>query len=152
MWLDPASAGMILSTVNLSSSAEKRTEVFQTLASMALMVRKAKGCLRCQFCQESEDDTAFTLIEEWRSRDELDEHLQSQVFGALLGLTPLLQQPLGLRICTGEAMEGMEAVRRARGQTVAAALPAQAWKESGTGVLRRIARAMRGRIHGFQGD
>ncbi len=137
---------MILSIINLSSSAEKRTEVFQTLASVALMIRRAKGCLGCNFCQESEDDTAFTLIEEWRSREELDEHLQSPVFGILLGLMPLLRGPLGMRLCTVASSEGMEAVKRARGQATAASSDTRAGTDYSARVLRRIAPAMRGCI------
>jgi len=105
---------MIVSIMNVSSSAEKRTEVFQTLASLARLIRGEKGCLRCEFCQESEDDTAFTIVEEWRSRGEFDEHLRSRIFGILLGVMPLLKKPLEVSICTVSSREGMEAVRRAR--------------------------------------
>jgi quinol monooxygenase YgiN len=115
---------MIIVIIEASASTEKRTEVFQTLASVAVMVRRAKGCLRCQFCHESEDDTAFDLIEEWGTREELDGHLQSQVFGILLGLKPLLKEPLGIRICPVASRDGMEAVKRARGQVAAASLAA----------------------------
>ncbi len=117
---------MIIVIVNASASREKRTEVFQTLASVVLVSRGARGCLRCQFCQDGEDDTAFALIEEWQSREALDEHLQSQVFGVLLGLMPLLREPLGMRLCTVAALEGMEAVRRARGQAMGASSGAPA--------------------------
>jgi len=115
---------MIIVIINASAITEKRTEVFQTLASVALMVRGEKGCLRCQFCHEDEDDTAFNLIEEWGTREELDEHLKSQVFGILLGLQPLLKEPLGIRICPVASRDGMQAVKRARGQVAAASLAA----------------------------
>jgi quinol monooxygenase YgiN len=109
---------MIVSILNVISSAEKHTEVSQTLASLAPLIRDEKGCLRCQFCRESEDDNAFTIVEEWRSREDFDEHLRSQVFSVLLGLAPLLKRPLGVSICTVVFREGMEAVRRARGPAV----------------------------------
>ena len=120
---------MILSIISVSSAGEKRAEVFQTLASVALLIRGAKGCLGCEFCQETEGDTAFTLIEEWRSREEFDEHLRSQVFGVLLGLTPLLKGPMGMRICAIASREGMEAVRKARGQAAAVSPETPGWKE-----------------------
>jgi quinol monooxygenase YgiN len=110
---------MIVSILNVRSAAGKRTEVFQTLASLAPMIRREKGCLRCEFCQEGEDDTSFTLIEEWGSREEFDGHLRSPVFGVLLGLAPLLRCPLGVNICTVASREGMEAVRRVRGHVAA---------------------------------
>jgi quinol monooxygenase YgiN len=106
---------MIVSIMDVTPSAEKRTEVFQTLVSLVLMIRHKEGCLRCEFCQGSEDDNAFTIVEEWRNREEFYEHLRSQVFGVLLGLAPLLRKPMGVSICTVVSKEGMEAVRRARG-------------------------------------
>jgi quinol monooxygenase YgiN len=105
---------MIVSIMNVSSAAEKRMEVFQTLASLTPMIRREEGCLLCEFYQETEDDTAFTILEEWRSREEFDGHLRSKVFGILLGLTPLLKRSMGVSICTIASREGMEAVRRAR--------------------------------------
>jgi quinol monooxygenase YgiN len=110
---------MIVSIMNVTPSAEKRTEVFQTLASLAHMTRHEEGCLRCEFCQGSEDDNAFTIVEEWRSREEFDGHLRSQVFGILLGLAPLLKLPMGVSICTVVSREGMETVRRTRGYETA---------------------------------
>ena len=110
---------MILSILNVRSYAEKRTEVVQTLASLASLIRREKGCLLCELCQESGDYTSFTLIEEWGSREEFDGHLRSPVFGVLLGLAPLLKCPLGVNICTVASREGMEAVRRVRGHVAA---------------------------------
>ena len=106
---------MILSIMKVRPSAEKRTEVFQTIASLARMIRGEKGCLRCEFCQECEDDTSFTIIEVWGSREKFDGHLRSPVYGVLLGLAPLLERPLGVSICTVTSREGMETVKRTRG-------------------------------------
>jgi quinol monooxygenase YgiN len=111
---------MVVSIMDVTPVAERRTEVFQTLASLAQMIRREKGCLRCDFCIDSEDDTAFSIIEEWRNREEFDGHLRSPVFGILLGLSPLLKRPMGVSICTAVSREGMEAVKRARGHAVVA--------------------------------
>jgi quinol monooxygenase YgiN len=108
---------MIVSILNLDSFAERRKEVFQTLSSLAQVIRAEQGCQRCEFCQEGEDDTAFTLVGEWGSREVFDRHLRSPVFGILLGLQPLLKRPIGVRICTVASREGMEAVKRARSRT-----------------------------------
>jgi quinol monooxygenase YgiN len=117
---------MIIVIINVSAFPEKRTEVFQTLASVALLTRRETACLRCRFWQGGEDDLAFTLIEEWQSRKALDEHFQSQVFGVLLGLMPLLREPLAMRLCTVASCEGMEAVRQARDQAAAPTCDARA--------------------------
>ena len=110
---------MILSILNVNSSAPARTEVSQTLASLAPLIRKEEGCLRCDFRQESEQGTAFTIIEEWRDREHFDKHLRSRLFGVILGLAPLLAGPVDVSICTVVAREGMEAVTKARRRAVA---------------------------------
>ncbi len=110
---------MIIAIIDASASTEKRTEVLQTLASVTLMNRRDQGCVRCRFCEDIEDETALTLIEEWRSREVLDEHLQSPVFGVLLGLKPLPKRPPGMRICTVASEAGRKAVSRARGHAAA---------------------------------
>ena len=108
---------MILLKLRMSAVPEKRNEVFQTLASLAVTIRKEKGCRRCEFFQQGEDQSSFEIIEEWQTREELDEHLRSPVFGILLGLAPLLMGPPGTRIYNVASVEGMEAVQKARGTT-----------------------------------
>lgn len=98
----------------MSAIPEKRAEIFQTLASLAMVIRREKGCSRCELLLESEDQGSLDLLEEWKSRDDLDEHLRSQVFGILLGLVPLLKTPLAMSVYTVAAVEGMEAVKKAR--------------------------------------
>lgn len=106
---------MILAKHNMSALPKKRTEVFQTLASLTMTIRREKGCARCELFQESEDPSSFELVEEWQSRTDLDEHLRSDVFGVLLGLAPLLARPVQTMIVDASAAEGAEAVKKARG-------------------------------------
>lgn len=110
---------MIVALVNARASAEKLTEVSQTLTSLSSLIREEDGCLRCELYQDSGDAAAFTIIEEWESRRAFDEHLRSRVFCVLLGLGPLLTKPIDVSICAVASREGMEAVKRARGCAVA---------------------------------
>ena len=105
---------MVLSELSLNVVPEKRTEVFQTLVSLATMIRKEHGCRRCELFLEGENQSGFEFVEEWQSREAFEEHVRSNVFGILLGLAPLLRQPPAMRIYTVASAEGMEAVRRAR--------------------------------------
>jgi quinol monooxygenase YgiN len=106
---------MFIAKLKMSAVPEKRSEVFQTLASLAVTIRKEKGCRRCEFFQQSEDQSSFEIVEEWQTREELDEHLRSPVFAILLGLGPLLLGPPTMQIYNVASAEGMEAVRKARG-------------------------------------
>lgn len=112
---------MILSCIELNCVPAKRTEVFQSLASLAVLVRGTRGCLRCSFFQDGEDDAAFALVEEWQSREDLDAHLHSPVFAVLIGLTPSLREPVDISVFTIASRAGIEVVKQARGQAAAAA-------------------------------
>jgi len=48
------------------------------------------GCVATHFYADSEDPNAFTLVEEWRRRRDLDRHVRSAEFAAVLGASFLL--------------------------------------------------------------
>jgi hypothetical protein len=63
-----------------------------------------------------EDKNLLNLLEEWQTRKDLDQHLQSEIFGVLLGTKSLLTEPHGIHIHTIHQSEGMEAVLAIRGE------------------------------------
>ena len=73
--------------------AEKRKELSQTIASLIGSLRTEKGCLRCDFCQDIEDENELCIIEEWDTRKNLNSHLKSEHFRVLRGAMNLLQEP-----------------------------------------------------------
>jgi hypothetical protein len=60
----------------------------------------------------------FCLLEEWETRENLDQHIRSCRFGVLLGIKPLLQEPLNIMIYTMSHPQGMEAIEAVRAQGV----------------------------------
>jgi hypothetical protein len=53
-------------------------------------------------------------MQEWETREDLERHLRSSRFGALLGTRTLLSEPPDIEIHTVCLSEGMEAIHRAR--------------------------------------
>jgi len=84
---------MILVTIRMKVLAEKRKELSQTIASLIGSLRTEKGCLRCDFCQNIEDENELCIIEEWDTRENLNSHLKSERFKVLRGAMSLLQEP-----------------------------------------------------------
>ncbi len=84
---------MILLTIHMKVTPEKRQELTQTLVSLVPLIRRRKGCLRCGFFYSAEDPNELCLIEEWASRQALADHLQSEHFKVLLGAMSLLPEP-----------------------------------------------------------
>ena len=105
---------MIIVRITMNVLPEKQKEVMQTLLSMIEPDGKEKGCLSHDLFCDIRDTQVFSLIEEWETRDALDNHIQSDRFSALLGTKSLLVKPYEIKIHTVSHSEGMEAIKTAR--------------------------------------
>ena len=84
---------MILLTIRMNVRSEKRMELSQTIASLSSSIKMEKGCNRCDFCQSTEDENRFFLLEEWDTQENLMTHLKSEHFKVIRGAMNLLQEP-----------------------------------------------------------
>lgn len=105
---------MILLRITVTVLPEKELEMRQTLRSMIESTEKEPGCLNYTVLSDIKDKNCFSLLEEWKSREDLDTHLASHRFGALLGTKALLSRPMEIRIHTVSRTEGMAAVSTVR--------------------------------------
>ncbi len=105
---------MIVVRITMNPLPDKQLEVMQTLLSMIEPTSKEAGCLGYNVFCDIEDRNRFSLFEEWETREDLDHHLATQRFGALLGIKALLSGPLKIQIHTVSQSEGMSAVHAAR--------------------------------------
>ena len=105
---------MIIVRIGLIPLPEKQKEVMQTLLSMIESTGKERGCLSHHVFRDIEDENAFSLIEEWETREDLDQHTRSAKFGVLLGTKSLLCEPPNIHIHTVSDSEGMTSVNAAR--------------------------------------
>jgi quinol monooxygenase YgiN len=81
---------------------------------MTQEIRREKGCMSCYFYQDVENENIFSLIETWKTQEELDIHLKSDMFSALIGTESLLMEPPEINIKAISYKAGMEAVQKAR--------------------------------------
>jgi quinol monooxygenase YgiN len=109
---------MIVVKIILNTLAEKQLEGRQTLLSLVEPFGKAPGCKSCSVSCDLHDKNRFCLIGEWKTREDLDRHLRSRMFGVLLGIKPLLCEPLHIRIYSIVQIQGMEAVEAVRAKGV----------------------------------
>jgi quinol monooxygenase YgiN len=108
---------VIIFRTTMNVFLDKRTEVMQTLLSMIEPIENVRGCLSCHVFRDIEEKNVFSLIEEWETREDLDNHIKSDSFSVLLGTKSLLCEPLQIEIHTVSHSEGMETVKAARGKT-----------------------------------
>ena len=105
---------MILLTMKMSVLSEKRKEFLQTVLAMTEPTRRLRGCRSYGVFQDVEHENVFSLIQEWDTQEDVNAHLRSDVFGALLGARSLLLEPPELRLERVMSCAGMEAVQAAR--------------------------------------
>jgi quinol monooxygenase YgiN len=90
-------------------------EVKQTLLALIEPIRNVKGCLSHNIFRDIENDNGLSLIEEWESREDLDDHLRSDTFTLLMGSRYLLSRPLEITLNEVSHSYGWEAVEAVRG-------------------------------------
>lgn len=83
---------MIISAVKLKGRQDKRREIMQTISGIADQMRQCEGCLGVNCYQDIEDKNVFYYVQEWRTREEMDNHFNSKLFAALLGLKSILAE------------------------------------------------------------
>ena len=105
---------MIVVNITMKVAPEKQLEVMQTLLSMIEPTGKEKGCLSYAVFCDIQDKSCLSLLEDWETREDLDQHIRSHRFSVLLGIKTLLREPLQIQIHTVAQSEGMEAVHTAR--------------------------------------
>lgn len=83
---------MNLLIIRMKVLSKKRKELSQTISSLIRSIRTEKGCKRCNFCQDIEDENAFYLLEEWDTQENLESYLKSERFKVLRGAMNLLAE------------------------------------------------------------
>lgn len=91
---------MITASIKLHGRHEKRTEILQTLRSLRDELSREKKCGQVNVYQNVDDEDIFFLVEDWPNEEELDEYLSSRLFKILLGVKPILQDPLEIKLLT----------------------------------------------------
>ena len=105
---------MIVVRIIMNVLPEKQKEVMQTLLSMIEPPGKESGYLSYGIFCDIEDKNVFNLISEWKTRQDLDHHIRSDLFSVLLGTKSLLCEPPQIEIHTVSRSEGMEAIDAVR--------------------------------------
>ena len=108
---------MVVATIRVLVPQNKRREMLQTLQSLTESIRHQPGCLQYQFYAEIGDENALFVVEEWRTRADLDAHILSRDFSVLFGAINLLhgREAVEFRLLTPTG--GAEVIETVRGKT-----------------------------------
>jgi len=107
---------MIIVTMEMTVLPEKQKELLQTLQAISASTRRLKGCMNSNVFKDMENENVLSLVEKWETQEDLDNHLNSDEFSALLGTDNLLSKPFEFKLNGISYTAGMEAVKAARKQ------------------------------------
>lgn len=81
----------------IKAKAGKEEDVLREILSLISPTRAEAGCINYDLHRSQEDPALFCLYENWRSRQDLDEHLATPYLQAFLGKAPeLLAEPVDI--------------------------------------------------------
>jgi quinol monooxygenase YgiN len=101
---------MILVEIRMKVLPEKHLELFQTIGLLIESIRTEKGCLRCDYCQNVDNENELCLLEEWDNQESFMVHMKSERFKILRGAMNLLKEPYKMMFCPVFHPEGLEKV------------------------------------------
>jgi len=105
---------MIETTIKMTVPVEKRKEVLQTIKAILGPIRRERGCISCNCYVDLEDESVLFIDEEWKTRDDLENHLRSDHFSVLNGAMRLLRVEPEIRFNTIASTAGLEAIKAAQ--------------------------------------
>lgn len=76
--------------------------------------RVKPGCVGCTLYREVENKNAVALVEEWESRQHLDNHIRSHEYRIILALMDMSSVPPEVQFATVSHMAAMETIRSVR--------------------------------------
>ena len=94
----------------MNAIPSKQLEMTQTFLSMIEPTENEAGCIGYGVFCDIKDKNRFCLLEEWKTREALDQYIASHQFSILLGIKALLCEPMDIQIFTVSHSEGMDAV------------------------------------------
>ena len=93
-------AGTKLTVVaQIKAKAGMEEQVRQELLALVAPTRKESGCINYDLHQAQDDNSLFVFYENWLSKKDLDEHLQTPHLQAFLGKADqILAQPIDITL------------------------------------------------------
>jgi len=92
---------MIVVTVKMNARPAKRQELLQTIRELTEVKCKEKGFIGSHLYMDAENKNVFTLIEEWKTRADVDSYTRSDYFSVLRGAMKLLTESSEIEFSMG---------------------------------------------------
>jgi quinol monooxygenase YgiN len=105
---------MIIGTVRILPSPERRADVLEVLRSVQGRVQDQPGCTACRIYEEDDRESAIVFVERWASDEALQTHLRSDIYQRILAAIELSASQPDISFEHVSATEGIEVIERSR--------------------------------------
>ena len=105
---------MVIGTLRIPLSPDRRVQVVEVLRSIQGRVLAEPGCAACQVYEDEGPEQAVLLIERWDTESALQDHIRSDAYRRILSAIELSGSPPEVRFDYVSATEGMELIERLR--------------------------------------
>ena len=105
---------MILATIRMKISPQKRGEALKILKSIVEGNRILPGCLSCRIYEDIEEDNVLMYEEMWKSEAELEQHLRADEYRKVLLVMEMALDHPEVGFNTLLSSTGIETIEKAR--------------------------------------
>ena len=105
---------MVVSLIELNSNLRRRGEILELLRYCVDELRTKPGCLGSNIYESSDKNQTILYLERWRSAEELQRHIQSNLYLGVLTAMDLASGPPDVRYYEVSETKSMELVTALR--------------------------------------
>lgn len=102
---------MLIYQIKIKIKPYKPDEFVNSIHSFLRTIRKEKGCLDFSVYQDSEKENTYILVGEWKTRQAMEKHFQSNEFELLIGAARVLGETFSMKIAEVSKTGGFELAR-----------------------------------------
>ncbi len=105
---------MILASLRIVVTPERRNEVLKTLRPLLGPARVRSGCLDCRLYEDIEDLNTLLLVQSWASQTALESYICSEEYRKILAAMDLAAEKPEVAFHTITRTMGMEFIKTVR--------------------------------------
>jgi quinol monooxygenase YgiN len=102
---------MLTYQIKIEIKPYKSDEFVNSMRSVLTKICKQKGCLGYNVYRDSEKENTYILIGEWKTRQAMEKHFQTNDFEVLIGGARVLGETFGMSIAEVSKTGGFELAR-----------------------------------------
>jgi len=103
---------VLIYQIKIEIKPYKPDEFVNSIRSFLRTIRKEKGCLDFSVYQDSEKENTYILVGEWKTRQAMEKHFQSNEFELLIGAARVLGETFSMKIAEVSKTGGFELARK----------------------------------------